>query len=410
MEKLLILGNNINVDYLINCAKKRGIYVIVTDNLPIEKSPVKKLADEAWDISIIDIDGLVEKAKAEGVTGVTCGAGELAMKSVREVCKRMNLPFYVSDRAWEITNDKLLFKEECKKYRVPVAREYILDISFSEQDLAQIEYPVIVKPADGTASIGLHLCNNREELIEGYKDAYEKSAKKKVVVEKYYSGVELSFLFSFEKGVTRYVESADSYGCKKEDIPFTFVYQPSLYTERLKNELFPNLFEMFKDMECYSGVGLVQLIVENGEYVAIEMNYRLPGMNTQSHDYICQCVVDAAIPQNELEIVPPAPQRALSRYLIWVDEGTIASIEGVGKIKELPDLVTYIPYLKVGDVVKPNSGMRQIFGHLIMSCDFDKLLENVKVIDEVLSVRDENGNEMVKHFKLDDNKNVVRIK
>ena len=126
-------------------------------------------------------------------------------------------------------------------------------------------------------------------------------------------------------------------------------------------------------------------------------------MNTQSHDYICECVVDAAIPQNELEIVPPAPQRALSRYLIWVDEGTIASIEGVEKIKELPGLVTYIPYLKVGDVVKPNSGMRQIFGHLIMSCDFDKLLENVKVIDEVLSVKDENGNEMVKHFKLDDN-------
>ena len=43
MEKLLILGNNINVDYLINCAKNRGIYTIVTDYLSPEKSPFKKI-------------------------------------------------------------------------------------------------------------------------------------------------------------------------------------------------------------------------------------------------------------------------------------------------------------------------------------------------------------------------------
>lgn len=409
MEKLLILGNNNKTDVLIKVAKARGIYTILTDNLPAENSTFKKLVDEAWDISIYDVDEIVKKATEEGVTGVTSGASEPCMAAVREICKRMNLPFYVSDKAWEITNDKRKFKEACQKHGIPVAKEFKLDINFAKEDLENITYPVIVKPTDGCSSIGLHLCKNQEELIAGYKDAYEKSKSHTVLVEKFYSGAEISLLFTFYNGEATLTEAGDTFGYKIEGLPFVFGYGPSVYKEKMCEEIVPNLKKLFKDMECNSGVGLVQIIKgDQDEYAVTEMNYRLPGGNSPSQDYICECVMDAVMSQNVFETLPPFEQPLAPGYLAWITPGTIGSIEGIEEIKEIPGVVTVFQHLKVGDTVQPNSGMRQIFGIIIMHGDVDLLRENARRVNEILSVRDVNGNDMLRRFELDDNFQVIK--
>ena len=409
MQKLLILGNNNKTDVLIKVAKARGIYTILTDNQPVEKSTFKKLVDEAWDISITDVDAIVEKATAEGVTGVTSGASEICMGYVREICKKMNLPFYISDRAWEITNDKLKFKELCKKHDIPVAREFKLDINFAKEDLEKISYPVIVKPADGCSSIGLHLCKNEEELIIGYKDAYEKSKAKKVVLEKFYSGAEVSLLFTFYNGEATLVETGETFGYKIDSMPFIFGNGPSVCVKRFHDELVPNLKELFKDMECNSGVGLVQVITEGDEYVITEMNYRLPGGNSPVQDYICECVMDAVMSQNRFESLPAYVQPQAPAYFMWINPGTIGSIEGLEKVKELPGVYTIFQNLKVGDKILPGSGMRQIMGTVLMLCDFDQLKINAREINKLVSIKDETGKDMMRRFEIDDNNNVIEL-
>ena len=50
--KLLMLGTTgRGTKELLLEAKRRGIYTIVTDNLSVEKAPLKLLADEYWMIS-----------------------------------------------------------------------------------------------------------------------------------------------------------------------------------------------------------------------------------------------------------------------------------------------------------------------------------------------------------------------
>ena len=407
MQKLLILGNNNKTDVLIKVAKGRGIYTILTDNLPPEKSTFKKLADEAWDISIYDIDEIVKKATEEGVTGVTSGASEPCMAAVREICKRMDLPFYISDKAWEITNDKKKFKKACAKHGVPVAKEFKLDINFAKEDLENIIYPVIVKPTDGCSSIGLHLCKNEEELIAGYKDAYEKSKSHTVLVEKFYSGAEISLLFTFYNGEATLTETGDTFGYKSEGIPFVFGAGPSIYQNKMCEEMVPNLKELFKDMECNSGVGLVQVIMGDDEYAVTEMNYRLPGGNSPVQDYICECVMDAVMSQNVFETIPAYEQPMVLAYLTWIKPGTIGSIDGIEEIKKLPGVITVFQNLKIGDTIQPNSGMRQIFATVIMHGDFDLLKQNALQVNKLLSVKDENGVDMLRRFELDDNFKVL---
>ena len=77
-----------------------------------------------------------------------------------------------------ITRDKILFKDTCRKSGVPVIKEYT---SVDDVD----EFPVIVKPADRAWSIGVGIADNYSELVKAYTYAMEKSVCKKVIIEQY---------------------------------------------------------------------------------------------------------------------------------------------------------------------------------------------------------------------------------
>ena len=61
-KKLLLLGTNPGTTDMVNYARSQGAYVIVTDNLPPDKSAAKLIADEAWPISTADVDTLEKLA------------------------------------------------------------------------------------------------------------------------------------------------------------------------------------------------------------------------------------------------------------------------------------------------------------------------------------------------------------
>ena len=64
-KKLLILGGNaLSVD-IVKQANKMGIHTIVTDWNSVKDSPAKLLANEYWNISLLDYDALSTKIKAE---------------------------------------------------------------------------------------------------------------------------------------------------------------------------------------------------------------------------------------------------------------------------------------------------------------------------------------------------------
>jgi hypothetical protein len=297
----------------------------------------------------------------------------------------------------------------CKKHGVPVAKEFKLGINLDKEDLEKIVYPVIVKPADGWASIGLHLCTNEEELIIGYKDAYEKSEAKKVLVEKYYAGSEICLYYTFYNGKATLAESGDAFGYRKENLPFVFAIGPSIYEDRLREELLPNLDKVFKELECNSGVGLVQVIVDGDEYAVTEMNYRLPGGHIPVQEHLCECAVDAAMSQNYFASIPDFAQPHAQEYIIWLGPGTIASIKGFDDIKTLPGVLSTKASLKEGDTVLPNTGMKQIFATVIMGGEFEQSLKTAKIVNEILKIKDQNGQDMMMKFELNEKNQVIKL-
>ena len=91
-KKLLVLGgSSLMVDPVLR-AKELGIYTIVTDWHELEKSPAKRVADEYWNISLMDYDQLVAKIKEENVNGILTGFTDAFLLAYQQLCELTGLP------------------------------------------------------------------------------------------------------------------------------------------------------------------------------------------------------------------------------------------------------------------------------------------------------------------------------
>ena len=400
MKKLLLLGNNCHVDELIKYAKERGVYTIVTDNLTVEQSPVKAMADEAWDVSALDIDTLEAKCKEEGVNAVLCGASEVCIKANKELCARLNLPFYANQKAWDITNDKLAFKAACVECGIPVPKEFKLDINFKAEDLAKIVYPVVVKPTDGCSSIGLHICQNEDELFSGYKDAYEKSDAKEVVVEEFVSGEQVGLIYAVVDGKPYLNAAGDDCACKDDAHRRVFGASPtkhmSLYDEKLRAKV-EKLFEL---LEIKAGAAGIQAITDGEKIAVLEMNYRLPGGKFPGEKLLCDVMLDNALGENTNP--KPAPMNGqLFSYALWLKEGKIAEINGLDELRERPQEFNIQQFRQVGDVIEDNSGMKQVLGYVMFFTDVAHHAEYINLINEKVQVISEAGDDLVCRYRFE---------
>lgn len=397
MKKLLLLGNNIHVDELIKYAKERGVYTIVTDNLPVEQSPVKKMADEAWGISIFDYVLLEKKCKEEGVTAVLCGASETCIKANRELCERLGLPFYANDKALDITNDKIAFKKACVDCGLPVADDFILDINLKTEDLSKITYPVVVKPADGCSSIGLHICKNEAELIEGYKDAYEKSEAKKVVVEEFIAGEQVGFIYAVLGGKPYFISSGDDCACKTNSERRVFGCSPTKHMPLFQEKLEKQIEKLFDLLEIKAGVAAVQVITDGEKLAVLEMNYRLPGGKFPGEEYLCAAMLDNALAE-ESKLVPEKQKMAVVSYALWLKPGKIAQIKGLDDMKAQPQRFSVQQLRQVGDVIEENTGMRQVFAFIMAFADASQSDEIIKNINDSVQIISETGEDMLYRY------------
>lgn len=84
-----------------------------------------------------------------------------------------------------ICMDKQRTKEILKFHNIPQVPFEI----YRKNKKLSLDYPVIVKPANGGSSIGIKIANNKRELKEAIKEAYKYD--KKIIIEKYINAQEL---------------------------------------------------------------------------------------------------------------------------------------------------------------------------------------------------------------------------
>ena len=402
-KKLLVLaGRLVGTRDIINYARSKGVYTIVADYLPKEKSIGKILADECWDVSTADVDEIVKRAKKAGVDGVYTGVSEFNVIKTMEVCERLGLPFYATKDQWEIGTDKALFKEICNKYDLPTAKTYALS------ELSSIQYPVIVKPVDGCSGKGISICQNEEETKVAYQLALEESIKKEVIVEQYLYGDEFVVFYTVVDGVSKLSVMTDYYYNydQKVTMPLPQVYiYPSRYLDEYFAELDEKVRKMLRGLNIKNGTFFLQGFKNEKGFFFFEPGYRPGGSSTCRYtkylnnisymDMLVNYALTGKMGDDVNKENPYFSKKCCTLSLV-VKGGEIGKIEGYNEMANMPYVISSEKRFDVGDFVKEKSALGQIvLRFFIVDDSIELILSHINEIQDKVKVIDVDGNDML---------------
>ena len=259
---------------IVRKAQEMGLYTIVADYYPVEKSPAKAIADKAIEVSVTDVDAVLLVIKEEQVDGVFVGFNDMLLPYYADICAKAGLPCYGTKEQFETLIAKDKYKALCRQFGVPTIPEYSID----DDD---IHYPVLVKPVDSSGSRGITICHNRQELEEAVETGKQASKTGKVLIERYMDGREVTVFWTFQNG-NYYLSALGNRHVKhnqgKDVIPLPVGYTfPSVFLPKYRAEVEENCKRMFHHLGIKDGMMFMQCKVENGTCYVYDLGFRLTG-------------------------------------------------------------------------------------------------------------------------------------
>jgi biotin carboxylase len=411
-KRLLLLGDSANTKEMIQYAQNHGVYVIITDHLPPEISLSKLLANEYWDVSTADIDRLEELVKNNRIDGIFAGVSEFNLEKAKLLCKRCHLAFYASDHQWEIATNKTKFKKLCQDFGIPTPESLSVDFEDFPTHKNQLNFPVVVKPIDSRAGIGVFICNNTEELSNNFQKSISFSKSKKVLIEPLIIAEQVNIYYAIQKGEISLISIADRHVKNQFDgnlpLPVAFI-MPSKHLQNYTETLDAKVKQMIISMGIQNGVLLIQSFVDNDSFIFYEMGFRLNGSmeykitskfnNINSLEMMINYALTGIMNDKPIKefVNPFYPNWGCVLFFV-VKPGKIGKIIGVDKVRSLPEIIDIEAIYREGDLIHESSAgtLKQVILKVFLSTDSKaKLVNVISQIQRMIEVYDINGENLL---------------
>jgi len=198
-KKMLLLGGSHAEIPLIQDAQALGWYVITTGNN--RDGLGHPYADKTVFANYSDKDAMLELARAEGVQAVCSGCNDFALLSTVYVCEKLGLPGHDSYATSIEIHHKDKYRALATRLGIPTPRAItVRNVADFDTAIANLTFPIIVKPVDLTGGKGIHRAANPEEAREAYKDACSRTRQDHIVVEEFVQGTNHGFSAMLVKG------------------------------------------------------------------------------------------------------------------------------------------------------------------------------------------------------------------
>lgn len=413
MKKLLILGATRDECQIVDAAKQMGIYTITTDNhTDWNSAPAKLVSDEAWNISWSDIPQLKKKCIDNRVDGVLAGYSEFRTDCAIQLCRELSLRFYIEDeRQLAITRNKDLFKNICRKYDVPVVKEYHVNSKVTDADAESVIYPVVVKPVDNAGSRGIKTCYDKGTLQECVDYALSYSESKRFLVEKLMKGYEVVAYYTLADGEAVLSSMFDKYA-RIEGDGFNSLPDAYLYPSRSLKPFIQNYDEkvktMLKGMGLKNGVVSLQGFAEpDGNLVFFELGFRLGGTSAFHYTEYFNHVNHLKMLIN-YSLYGEMGKELLSRedpyfsgkygctFTLLSSNGVIGAQNGKDNVDKLRNVLYSCFYHAIGDrIVVDGSQFPKTFRSYIVGQNIQEIKETILKIQKLINVVDMDGHNML---------------
>lgn len=402
MKKLLVLGASSNEITLVKRAQFHGIYVIVTDyNKDHKLSPAKDIADEYWDISWSDIETLYKKCIINKIDGVTAGYSEIRVENLIKLCKRLNLPCYITEEQLEITRDKIKFKNLCRLSGVPVVKEYRV----SDEN---INFPVIIKPTDRGGSIGVGIAYNENEFENVYNYALDKSLKKEVIIEKYIvKQRKIDVYYSIIDSNIEFLTSSDTIMAPENEglrvVQNAWLY-PSKYQEEYLKKVDPQMRDLINKLGIKNGYIFFSGFVDDDlNFMFFETGFRLCGGHIYAYlEPLGQNNNLDIFIFNALGVKIPNYTHNINNKLkcvsanFYATKGTVAQMLGLAQVSNLRTLVFKNINCYLGEICNDNFAILNKLGMFTFCSESVKdLISDIEILNSTFNVLDDDGNSII---------------
>ena len=189
MKKILFIGAGFLQDFIIQKAAAMGYKTLALD---ADQNAVGfSHADHFEVIDIIDEQACLAYARREGIDGVITAATDYGVLSAAYIAEQMGLPGLRYETAKLIKN-KYHVRRCLHDHHVDDTMQFCeIDASADIDSIAaELRYPVMVKPCDGSGSRGAGRANNSLELKTICEYAINSSVTKCAEVESFITGSE----------------------------------------------------------------------------------------------------------------------------------------------------------------------------------------------------------------------------
>ena len=275
-KKMLLLGGGHAEIPLIQAAQSLGWYVITTGNAREELG--HPYADKNVFADFSDKDAMLKLAKSEGVQAVCSGCNDFALLSTAYVCEKLGLPGHDSYATSLEIHHKDKYRALATRLGIPTPRALVVRSAADfETAIAQLTFPIIVKPVDLTGGKGIHRAANADEARVAYKDACSRTRQDHIVVEEFVQGSNHGFSAMLVKGKVAFAFSDnEQYYINKYMV--SGANSPSTSSNKTLAMLREYSERIAQDLHLVDGILHIQYIERaDGTPVIIEICRRPPG-------------------------------------------------------------------------------------------------------------------------------------
>lgn len=269
--KIAVIGTSEGQKGLLIAAERKGIEAIAF-SVP-GKNDYSHLAKKHYNISVDDVDNIVEICKAEGVCGVVSNGSDFTAKYANEISYKLGLP----------CNDPIAYRKASDKYYVREKTQKIEELAKINHYLYREgfipKFPCIVKPQISGGKNGLSIAYDMESFNKAINYARNNSDCE-ILIEDYITGLELSVEVLSFNGSHRVIQTCEAETSGQPHFVEVAHHLPaniSNVTLKKIERIVPNILDA---INFKNGATDIEMMVDDKDNIyLIEVNLRGAGGN-----------------------------------------------------------------------------------------------------------------------------------
>lgn len=405
--KALVLAGSCSQIVLLNQLRERNIETVLADNNP--NAIAIPYADKFVRVNILDVDAVRKVAQEEKVDLLLAVCADQVLLTVAKVSEELGLPCYIDyDTACKVS-DKGHMKDIFSKNGVPTSKHAFM-AELDMEKIAQMEYPLVVKPVDAYSSKGVRKATNVEELRRYFAEAAEISRSGVVIVEEFVEGAELTVDFEVVDGTAHLLSVSNT---EKVNYKDRFLAFRTRYPASVSKETIARVAEIGQKIATAFNLKntpmLVQLLTDDKRESVLEFCARTGGgakylliKAATGFDPI-KAVVDLTLGQPVAvgEIKPES--KLITNEFLYAYPGVFDHLEGFEELKQDGTIAEFWRFKWPGaEIVNAISSSDRVASVTIYADTYEELVAKHNRMAQTVKIMDRDGNDIMRHDLLTD--------